>query len=264
MTAAAPFLAVAIEAPFVEGWQLTPEGGAIHPDERIAVIADVHLGYEWARGAAGDCVPAHSLAETLKKLERLLERSPIDRLVVAGDLVESPRPCARTAADLARLARWLDERDVRLVLIEGNHDRSLAWMAREKGLDTAARGAGAPEPPARRRLDDRARPPTRAGGSPDLGSSSSRVAGFRPLGALLSGGRRADHPARVFGQCRGAGRRFGPAAGRLAAKLPALSCQHGRRAAGLRALANATCPAGMIDSWPVCVHDSAEASPLAP
>ena len=82
------------QTPIVEGWQLTPEGGAIHPGERIAVIADVHLGYEWARGAAGDCVPAHSLAETLKKLERLLERSPIDRLVVAGDLVESPRPCA--------------------------------------------------------------------------------------------------------------------------------------------------------------------------
>src|SRR5271165_2087124 len=90
-----------------EGWRLTPEGGAVHPVERVAVIADVHLGYEWARGAAGDCVPAHSLAETVKKLERLVERSPIDRLVVAGDLVESPRPCARTAADLARLARWL-------------------------------------------------------------------------------------------------------------------------------------------------------------
>ncbi len=117
----------------VEGWQLTPEGGAIHADERIAVIADVHLGYEWARGAAGDCVPAHSLAETLKKLERLLERSPIDRLVVAGDLVESSRPCARTAAELARLARWLIEQGVRLGLIEGNHDRGLAGMAMEKG-----------------------------------------------------------------------------------------------------------------------------------
>jgi putative SbcD/Mre11-related phosphoesterase len=122
----------------VEGWQLTPEGGAIHADERIAVIADVHLGYEWARGAAGDCVPAHSLAETLKKLERLLERSPIDRLVVAGDLVESPRPCSRTAAELARLVLWLGERGVRLVLIEGNHDRSLAGMTRKKGLDTVA------------------------------------------------------------------------------------------------------------------------------
>src|SRR4051812_1629615 len=49
-----------------EDWQLTPEGAAIHPGEKTAVIADVHLGYEWARGLAGDCVPAHSLAETLE------------------------------------------------------------------------------------------------------------------------------------------------------------------------------------------------------
>ena len=107
-----------------------PEGGAIHRGERTAVIADVHLGYEWARGSAGDCVPAHSLAETLAKLDRMLMRGPIERLVVAGDLVESTRPCARTAADLARLARWLEQRELRLVLLEGNHDRSLASMAR--------------------------------------------------------------------------------------------------------------------------------------
>ena len=71
-------------------WQLAPEGAAIHPGEKTAVIADVHLGYEWARGLAGDCVPAHSLAETLEQLESLLARAPIDRLVVAGDLVECP------------------------------------------------------------------------------------------------------------------------------------------------------------------------------
>ncbi len=32
-----------------EGWLLSPEGAAIHRRERTAVIADVHLGYEWAR-----------------------------------------------------------------------------------------------------------------------------------------------------------------------------------------------------------------------
>jgi putative SbcD/Mre11-related phosphoesterase len=106
-------------------WLFTPEGGLIHFAERIAVIADVHLGYEWARGAAGDCVPAHSLAETIERLERLLGRSSIDRLVVAGDLVEPLRPCPRTARDLARLAGWLKEREIEMVLLRGNHDRSL-------------------------------------------------------------------------------------------------------------------------------------------
>lgn len=105
-----------------DGWRLAPEGGAIHPGERTAVIADVHLGYEWARSAGGDHLPAHSLVETRAKLARLLDRAAIDRLVVAGDMVESSRPCRRTAEDVKLLARWLAARGVRLVGLAGNHD----------------------------------------------------------------------------------------------------------------------------------------------
>lgn len=106
-------------------WLFTPEGAAVHPGERTAVIADVHLGYEWARGAAGDCVPAHSLEETATRIAAVLERVPIARLIVAGDLVESPRPCARTAGDVRRLNTWLESRGVTLTILEGNHDRGL-------------------------------------------------------------------------------------------------------------------------------------------
>ena len=105
-----------------DGWQLTPEGAAFHVKHRVAVIADVHLGYEWARAAGGDCLPAHSLRETIAKLAVLLGRFPMDRLVVAGDLVESPRRCRRTEADLKALYTWLDDREIELVPILGNHD----------------------------------------------------------------------------------------------------------------------------------------------
>lgn len=114
-----------------EGWLLTPEGAAVHPDEAAAVVADVHLGYEWARAAAGDCVPTHSLAETLARLERALGRAPVKQLIVAGDLVESRRVCRRTRDDVARLALWLSERKVELVVLAGNHDQSLL----ETGID---------------------------------------------------------------------------------------------------------------------------------
>ncbi len=105
-----------------DGWKLAPEGAAVHPRERTAVIADVHLGYEWARAAGGDCLPAHSLAETLAKLATLLDRVPIARLVVAGDLVESPKVCRRTASDVRDLYGWLDNRGIELVPVLGNHD----------------------------------------------------------------------------------------------------------------------------------------------
>ncbi len=110
----------------LESWQFMPEGAAIHKGSRTAVIADVHLGYEWARGAAGDCIPAHSLDETVERLARVVARGDIERLVVAGDLVESSRPCLRTAADVFRLTQWLADRGVRLVLTLGNHARGLA------------------------------------------------------------------------------------------------------------------------------------------
>ncbi len=67
-------------------------------------------------------IPAHSLSETIAALGRLLGRAPVDRLIVAGDLVESPRPCRRTATDLGRLREWLRTRGVDLVAIQGNHD----------------------------------------------------------------------------------------------------------------------------------------------
>lgn len=109
--------------PTLGAWLFTPEGAVVHHREQTAVIADVHLGYEWARGAAGDCVPAHSLAETLARLDALLGRTAVSRLVVAGDLIESGRTCRRTAGDLCRLREWLAGRGVELTALEGNHDR---------------------------------------------------------------------------------------------------------------------------------------------
>jgi metallophosphoesterase superfamily enzyme len=67
-------------------------------------------------------VPAHSLRETIETLERLLAREPVDRLIVAGDLVETPRPCVRTTRDVQALGHWLNERNVEFIALQGNHD----------------------------------------------------------------------------------------------------------------------------------------------
>jgi putative SbcD/Mre11-related phosphoesterase len=109
------------------GWWLAPEGAVVHRAGRVAVIADVHLGYEWARAAGGDVVPAHSLRETLARLASLLGRCPITRLIVAGDLVEPFGPCARTERDLQLLRTWLDGRNVALMPLKGDHDRGREW-----------------------------------------------------------------------------------------------------------------------------------------
>lgn len=112
------------------GWWLCGERALIHRDERTAVIADVHLGYEWARGTGGDVIPAHSMVETKESLQRMLALAPIDRLVVAGDLLESGH-CGRSRADVEKLRGWLRARGVSLEILLGNHDgddRGLHWV----------------------------------------------------------------------------------------------------------------------------------------
>lgn len=37
-----------------DGWRLAPAGAAVHLGERLAVVADTHLGYEWSRAAKGE------------------------------------------------------------------------------------------------------------------------------------------------------------------------------------------------------------------
>ncbi len=177
-----------------EPWRLTPEGAAIHPGERTAVIADVHLGYEWARGSAGDCVPTHSLDETLARLDRLLARAPIARLIVAGDLVESPRPVSpdrRRPAPAPRLAR-LVRREPHGARREPRSEppgRVPVDTGFDRGLPTSRVLHG-------RWVDDRTRPSADGWGSDDLGTSA-------PGGPRLRGwARRASWPARAGSSCR--------------------------------------------------------------
>ncbi len=103
-------------------WLLTAEGAAVHVPSETAVIADVHLGYEWSRASGGDSLPPHSMAETLAKLDSLLGRAKVARLIVAGDLVETPKPCPKTARDVRSLVGWLRERGVSSLFLRGNHD----------------------------------------------------------------------------------------------------------------------------------------------
>ena len=86
------------------------------------MIADVHLGYEWARAAGGDCLPSHSLAETLAKLASLLAGRPSpgwswpatwwSRRSLAGGRRRTSVACSSGSSD----------RGVELIPVLGNHD----------------------------------------------------------------------------------------------------------------------------------------------
>lgn len=100
------------------------EGAAYFENEGVAVIADLHLGHDWARAASGEMTIEHSYRESREKLDRMIARLHIKTLIVAGDVAESRFPCARTARDVERLRDRLAESGVEFVPLRGNHDPS--------------------------------------------------------------------------------------------------------------------------------------------
>jgi putative SbcD/Mre11-related phosphoesterase len=105
-------------------WLLTPQRVALHTEQAVAVVADLHLGYDRVRRRGGEAIPMPSVADELAPLAQVLRSHPVREIVVAGDLFEDGRH-ARAEMEEALLA-WAETHGVRWRIVPGNHDRGLA------------------------------------------------------------------------------------------------------------------------------------------
>src|SRR4051812_41244480 len=99
----------------LDEWLLTPQRTAIHLPTAIAVVADLHLGYDRVRRRGGEAVPCRSIHRELEPLRRVVIDHQVRRLVIAGDLFED----ARHQRDemVKELQAWLTGNDVELVAV---------------------------------------------------------------------------------------------------------------------------------------------------
>lgn len=114
-------------------WFLTPERVAIHWPNRIAVVADMHLGYSEARRRRGEAVPEDCTTALLEPLRCVLQEYSVQRLVVAGDLLEET-DCPEA---LAAFVRWCEQSALKeIAIVPGNHDAGLEVPLVAKSLLT--------------------------------------------------------------------------------------------------------------------------------
>jgi uncharacterized protein len=107
-------------------WLLTPDRFVFHLPTQTAVLADMHLGYVAARRGDGEAVPHFGESERLEDLVRHLAQLRTMNVVVAGDLVESPRYGQPV------VERWTEQlaaANITLHLVPGNHDRGLTAVS---------------------------------------------------------------------------------------------------------------------------------------
>ena len=106
-----------------EQFTLLEGGGLFWKETRTLLVADLHLGKGAAfrnRGLAA--IPPGSTRATLTKLSGMISNCDVAEVIVLGDLWHAADGC--DDATLAQLADFMCSLGgVRVVLVEGNHDR---------------------------------------------------------------------------------------------------------------------------------------------
>ena len=112
---------------------LFPERALLWRDAAALVIADPHFGKAAAFRAGGVPVPSGTTADDVARLEELVARTGVRRLLILGDFFHAR--AGRAPGTLAQLAAWR-ARDPGLTveLVAGNHDRHAGAPPQDWGI----------------------------------------------------------------------------------------------------------------------------------
>ena len=103
------------------GCLLDSRRALVHEKQGWLAVADVHFGYELNRTRNhGALLPQWGMAATEDRLVALLRHYQPRELIIAGDVMDGGGSIRETMAMLGRLRAHV----VRLVCVEGNHDRT--------------------------------------------------------------------------------------------------------------------------------------------
>lgn len=103
-------------------------------ETRTLAVADLHLGYVWAHRKSGQMLPLSAQEETTEQLLALVAEYGAHELVLLGDIVHEAVRVAELREELCHLFSRV-RAEVELVCVAGNHDRKLAQLLVDCGID---------------------------------------------------------------------------------------------------------------------------------
>ncbi|SAL15197.1 hypothetical protein AWB71_00512 [Caballeronia peredens] len=113
---------------------LSSARAAFDPLLKSLFIADAHFGKDAVFRARGIPVPAGTTGETLARLDALVAMHRPESVAFLGDLLHARE--SHTDETLDALAAWrARHRALRLVLVEGNHDRHAGALPAAFGVE---------------------------------------------------------------------------------------------------------------------------------
>lgn len=106
-------------------------------NKNILVIADLHIGYEYALNKQGILIPRKQFQDTLKRLKGIFnEVKNIETIIINGDLKhEFGEISSQEWSETLKIFDCLAEHCNKIILIKGNHDTILEPLARKRNLE---------------------------------------------------------------------------------------------------------------------------------
>ena len=115
--------------------QLSAQRAAFDPHLKSLFIADAHFGKDAVFRAHGVPVPSGSTMDDLARLDALLAAYQPESIVFLGDLLHGRESLA--GATMQALTEWRARHaSIRIVMVEGNHDRHAGRLPPALGVET--------------------------------------------------------------------------------------------------------------------------------
>ncbi len=104
-------------------------------NEKILILADVHIGFEEYLNNLGILVPRFQVKELEKRFEKAVKGIEIKKIIINGDLKHEFGTISKQEwIDTLRFLDFLKNFCREIILLKGNHDTILGPIARKKGL----------------------------------------------------------------------------------------------------------------------------------
>lgn len=107
-----------------------------HSKTGSLILADIHLGYEEYMASLGVYLPKLQLKGAQETIRTAVGRVNARRLVVVGDLKHAYEKLLRQERlEVTKLARFVQELGLEMILVRGNHDTFIAPLLKKLGVE---------------------------------------------------------------------------------------------------------------------------------
>ncbi len=103
---------------------------------KTLVISDLHLGYEESLNKRGVLVPRIQFNEIYEKLKNILINKDMETIIITGDLKHEFGVINNSEwKNIIQIIDLFLKHCKRLIIIKGNHDITLPFITRKKGIE---------------------------------------------------------------------------------------------------------------------------------